>query len=245
MAFAFSGTELIGIAAGETADPAQTVPKAIRMTLWRLIIFFVGAIFVIATLLPYKQAGLEDSTFVTVFQNIGIPYTDHIMRIVILTAMLSAANSGLYASSRMLWTISQHNMLPRVFSKQTAKGIPIVAILFSMLGGLPSLLTEYYKSGTVYLVLTSFSAFAVTAVWMSISASHIMFRRALAREGKSSHSLEYRSPGYPWVPAISLLACIAAFVGIAFDPTQRIALYGGLSFTALCYLSYYIAKLLR
>ena len=245
VAFAFSGTELIGIAAGETADPAQTVPKAIRMTLWRLIIFFVGAIFVIATLLPYKQAGLEDSTFVTVFQNIGIPYTDHIMRIVILTAMLSAANSGLYASSRMLWTISQHNMLPRVFSKQTAKGIPIVAILFSMLGGLPSLLTEYYKSGTVYLVLTSFSAFAVTAVWMSISASHIMFRRALAREGKSSHSLEYRSPGYPWVPAISLLACIAAFVGIAFDPTQRIALYGGLSFTALCYLSYYIAKLLR
>lgn len=243
--FAFSGTELIGIAAGETANPSQTVPKAIRMTLWRLIIFFVGAVFVIATLLPYKDAGLTDSPFVTVFQNIGIPYTDHIMRIVILTAMLSAANSGLYASSRMLWTISQHKMLPRFFSKQTAKGIPIVAVLFSMLGGLPSLLTEYYKSGNVYLALTSLSAFAVVAVWMSISVSHIMFRRSLAREGKSSHSLEYRSPGYPWVPAISFLACLAAFVGIAFDPLQRPSLYCGVAFTSLCYISYYLAKVIR
>ena len=243
--FAFSGTELIGIAAGETANPSKTVPQAIRMTLWRLIIFFVGAVFVIATLLPYKDAGLTDSPFVTVFQNIGIPYTDHIMRIVILTAMLSAANSGLYASSRMLWTISQHKMLPRVFSWQTGKGIPLVAVLFSMLGGLPSLLTEYYKSGSVYLVLTSLSAFAVVSVWMSISVSHIMFRRSLKKAGKSSLSLEYRSPGYPWVPIISFLACLAAFIGIGFDSSQRPALYCGISFMALCYSSYYIAKLIR
>ena len=243
--FAFSGTELIGIAAGETANPSKTVPKAIRMTLWRLIIFFVGAIFVIATLLPYKQAGLTDSPFVMVFQNIGIPYTDHIMRFVILTAMLSAASSGLYASSRMLWTVSQHRMLPRFFSWQTAKGIPLVAIMFSMLGGLPALLTKYYPTGTVYIALTSLAAFAVVAVWMSISVSHIMFRRSLAREGKSSHSLEYRSPGYPWVPAISFLACVAAFLGMAFDPMQRPSLYCGLSFTALCYLSYYTVTYFR
>ena len=245
VAFAFSGTELIGIAAGETANPSKTVPKAIRMTLWRLIIFFVGAIFVIATLLPYKEAGVTDSPFVTVFQNIGIPYTDHIMRIVILTAMLSAANSGLYASSRMLWTISQHRMLPRVFSKQTTNGIPIVAVLFSMLGGLPSLLTEYYKSGTVYLALTSLAAFAVVAVWLSISVSHIMFRRSLARSGQSSHDLEYRSPGYPWVPAIASAACIAAFVGMGFDPSQQPSLYCGVGFTVLCYISYYVAKRIR
>lgn len=243
--FAFSGTELIGIAAGETADPSKTVPKAIRMTLWRLIIFFVGAIFVIAALLPYQGAILEDSPFVTVFQNIGIPYTDHIMRIVILTAMLSAANSGLYASSRMLWTISQHRMLPRAFSQQTTKGIPVVAVLFSMLGGVPSLLTEYYPSSNIYLILTSLSAFAVVAVWMSISVSHIMFRHSLFREGRSSQNLEYRSPGYPWVPAISLFACLAAFVGIAYDPLQRVSLYCGLSFTALCYLSYFIVKYIR
>lgn len=243
--FAFSGTELIGIAAGETANPSKTVPQAIRMTLWRLIIFFVGAVFVIATLLPYKDAGLTDSPFVTVFQNIGIPYTDHIMRIVILTAMLSAANSGLYASSRMLWTVSQHKMLPRAFSWQTTKGIPLIAVLFSMLGGLPSLLTEYYKSGSVYLVLTSLSAFAVVAVWMSISVSHIMFRRSLKKAGKSSLSLKYRSPGYPWVPIISFLACLAAFIGIGFDPSQRPALYFGLTFTALCYCSYYLTNVIR
>lgn len=243
--FAFSGTELIGIAAGETADPSRTVPKAIRMTLWRLIIFFVGAVFVIATLLPYKDAGLTDSPFVTVFKNIGIPYTEDIMRAVILTAMLSAANSGLYASSRMLWTISEHHMLPRAFGWTSRKGIPVVAVLFSMLGGLPALLSEYYPASTLYLVLTSLSAFAVVAVWMSISASHIMFRRALAREGKSSYSLDYRVSGYPFVPALAFLACLAAFIGIGFDSEQRPALYYGLGFTALCYFSYGIMRLYR
>ena len=112
--FAFSGTELIGVAAGETKDPAQNVPKAINAAIWRLLIFFVGTIIVISALLPFQLAGLggdnvSNSPFVTVFNYIGIPYADDIIRFVIITALLSAANSGLYAASRMMWSLSEQN----------------------------------------------------------------------------------------------------------------------------------------
>ncbi len=108
--FAFSGTELIGVAAGETKNPAENVPKAINAAIWRLLIFFVGTIVVISALLPFHVAGLggdgvSSSPFVTVFKYIGIPYADDIIRFVIITALLSAANSGLYAASRMMWSI--------------------------------------------------------------------------------------------------------------------------------------------
>ncbi|MBL8320819.1 MAG: amino acid permease, partial [Acinetobacter sp.] len=105
--FAFSGTELIGVAAGETQDPAKNVPKAINTAIWRLLIFFVGTIVVISALLPHEMAGLNaegvsSSPFVTVFDHIGIPYAEDIIRFVIITALLSAANSGLFAASRMM-----------------------------------------------------------------------------------------------------------------------------------------------
>ena len=104
--FAFSGTELIGIAAGETEQPQKALPLAIRTTVARLIIFFIGTVFVLAALIPMDQAGIVKSPFVLVFEKIGIPYAADIFNFVILTAILSAANSGLYASGRMLWSLA-------------------------------------------------------------------------------------------------------------------------------------------
>ena len=101
--FAFSGTELIGITAGETKNPATTIPKAIKTTLWRLILFFIGSMIVMSSLISYKQAGVTQSPFVLIFFEMGIPFAADIMNFVVLTAIISAANSGLYASTRMLW----------------------------------------------------------------------------------------------------------------------------------------------
>ncbi|EHS87543.1 Amino acid transport protein, partial [Limosilactobacillus gastricus PS3] len=114
--FAFSGTELIGITAGEAKDPEKTLPKAIHTTLWRLIIFFIGSITVMACLIPYRQAGVSESPFVHVFKLMGIPYAADIMNFVVLTAIISAANSGLYASTRMLWSLSNEGTIPRRFA---------------------------------------------------------------------------------------------------------------------------------
>lgn len=113
--FAFSGTELIGITAGETKNPATTIPKAIKTTLWRLILFFIGSMIVMSSLISYKQAGVTQSPFVLIFSEMGIPFAADIMNFVVLTAIISAANSGLYASTRMLWSLANEGIIPKIF----------------------------------------------------------------------------------------------------------------------------------
>lgn len=175
--FAFSGTELIGTAAGESVDPDKTIPKAIKTTVWRLSLFFVGTIFVLSGLIPIQDAGVIKSPFVAVFDRAGVPYAADIMNFVILTAIMSAANSGLYASSRMLWSLSKEKTLHPTFAKLTSKGTPFNALVFSMIGGILSLLSSVFAPDTVYVVLVSISGFAVVVVWMGIAASQFMFRK--------------------------------------------------------------------
>lgn len=242
VSFAFSGTELIGIAAGETKDPQRNVPRAIRTTVVRLAVFFVGTIFVLATLLPREQAGLVESPFVTVFSHIGIPYSADIMNFVIITALLSAANSGLYAASRMLWTLSDQGHLPKQFCQLSRSGTPFNAIVVSMAGGAASLLSSVFAPNTIYLALVSISGLAVVVVWMSIAASQIGFRRDYLAKGGNLDDLKFRVRGYPWIPLGALACCALACVGIGFDPEQRVALYFGVPFIAWCYFVYFITR---
>lgn len=242
VSFAFSGTELIGIAAGEAADPQTSVPKAIRTTIVRLALFFVGTIFVLATLLPREQAGLVESPFVLVFELIGIPYSADIMNFVILTALLSAANSGLYAASRMLWTLSDQGHMPKCYARLSRRGTPVNAIVLSMAGAVASLLSSVLAPDTVYLALVSISGLAVVVVWMSIAASQIAFRRHYVANGGRVEDLHFRVRGYPWVPLGAIACCLLACIGIAFDPAQRVALYFGLPFIAWCYFVYWVTR---
>ena len=242
VSFAFSGTELIGIAAGEAKDPQVSVPKAIRTTVVRLALFFVGTIVVLATLLPREQAGLVESPFVMVFDMIGIPYSADIMNFVILTTLLSAANSGLYAASRMLWTLSDQGHMPKCFRRLSPRGTPVNAIVLSMAGAVASLLSSVVAPDTVYLALVSVSGLAVVVVWMSIAASQIAFRRHYVANGGRVEDLHFRVRGYPWVPLGAILCCLLACVGIAFDPEQRVALYFGLPFIAWCYFVYWVTR---
>lgn len=237
--FAFSGTELIGIAAGETVDPARTIPKAIKTTLLRLVLFFIGTIVILSALLPMNDAGVLESPFVAVLDRVGIPYAADVMNFVILTAILSAANSGLYASSRMLWSLADKGTIPRSLSAINKRGVPMNALTLSMAGGALALLSSIVAPGTVYIALVSISGLAVVVVWMSISLSQLMFRRAYVKSGNSVNDLGFRTPWYPFVPIASFLLCLLSCIGIAFDPTQRIALYCGIPFILVCYIAYY------
>jgi len=240
--FAFSGTELIGITAGEAKDPARTIPTAIRTTLWRLIIFFVGSMFVMAALIPYKQAGVTQSPFVLVFKEIGIPYAADIMNFVVLTAIMSAANSGLYASTRMLWSLANEGTISKVFKRTTKIDVPLIALITSMLGGILALLSSVYAAGSVYLVLVSISGLAVVIVWMAIALSEINFRKAYVKSGKNLADLTYKTPGYPIVPWLAFILSGLSCVLIWFDPNQRIALYYTVPFVLICYLGYYLSQ---
>ncbi|ALB71665.1 S-methylmethionine permease [Cronobacter muytjensii] len=243
--FAFSGTELIGIAAGETENPQQAVPVAIRTTIVRLVIFFLGTVLVLAALIPMDQAGVVKSPFVLVFEKIGIPYAADIINFVILTAILSAANSGLYASGRMLWSLSNERTLPRGFSRLTRRGVPLTALTVSMLGGVLALFSSIVAPDTVFVALSAISGFAVVAVWLSICAAHFMFRRRHLAEGRAPEELHYRAPWYPLTPILGFVLCLIACVGLAFDPSQRIALWCGLPFVAFCYGAYYLTHFFR
>ncbi len=245
--FAFNGTEMIGIAAGETENPEKNVPKAIHAAVWRLMIFFVGTIIVISALLPYQDAGLSgghgeglsSSPFVTVFNFIGIPYAEDIMRFVIITALLSTANSGLYAASRMMWALSIQKQLPKIFSKLSASGTPVIAILVTMIGGLPGLLSEYFEADVIFKNLLGVAAFTMVIVWMSICWSQFNFRRQWLREGYTRSDLKFKTPWYPFVPIAGFVCCGITALSMAADPEMLSGFIGCLIFMAACYVSYY------
>ena len=243
--FAFSGTELIGVAAGETKDPAVNVPKAINAAIWRLLIFFVGTIVVISALLPFQVAGLggesvSNSPFVTVFNYIGIPYADDIMRFVIITALLSAANSGLYAASRMMWSLSAQRQLPQVFSRLSSSGTPIIALVVTMFGAIPGLLSEHFAPETIFKNLLGIAAFTMVIVWMSICWSQFNFRRAWYKADHSAKDLKLAAPLYPIVPILGFVFCFITGLSMAADPEMQAGFIGCLLFIAACYLSHYI-----
>lgn len=237
--FAFSGTELIGVTAGETKDPDKAIPKASHTTLFRLVIFFTGSIVVMASLIPWQDAGVDESPFVLVFNSIGLPFADDVMNFVVLTAILSAANSGLYASTRMLWSLANEDMIPHNIAKTNSRGVPMTALRLSMIGGLLALLSSVVAASTVYLVLVSVSGLAVVIVWMAIAICQIRFRKQWIASGHTVDELTYRTPGYPIVPwaafIISLLSCVL----IVFDPSRRSALLRMVPFIAACYAVYY------
>ncbi|USS90101.1 amino acid permease [Fructilactobacillus carniphilus] len=234
--FAFSGTELIGITAGEAQHPERSIPKAIRTTLGRLVIFFVGSMVVMSALLPYQQAGVTESPFVTILSAIGLPWAGNLMNFVVLTAIISAANSGLYASTRMLWSLANQGVISPIFQRTTKREIPIYALLTSMVGGILALLSAVYAAGTVYLVLVSISGLAVVFVWMAIALSEIRFRAQLSKQ--EAQQLAFRTPGYPWLPWLAFVLCFLSCILIWFDPNQRIALEVTLPFVLICYGGY-------
>lgn len=236
--FSFQGTELIGIAAGESTEPEKTIPKSIKATVWRTLIFFVLAIFVLAGLIPYEKAGVIESPFVVVFDGIGIPYAADIMNFVILTALLSVANSGLYAATRMLWSLSKTNMASPALGRLTRKGVPMNALLLTFAIALLSLLSSAFAEDTVYLWLISLAGLGAQVGWISISASQLAFRKQYLAGGGKLSDLKFRTPLYPALPLIALILNIAVLVSLAFDPDQRIALYCAIPFTIFCLIYY-------
>ena len=243
--FAFSGTEVVGVAAGETKDPSKAIPKAVHTTVLRLAIFFIGSIAVMAALIPWHKSGVDASPFVLVFQSIGMPFAGDIMNFVVLTAVLSASNSGLYASTRMVWSMGNEGMIPRWFAKTNRRGVPMLALCAAMAGGLLALLSSVIAASTVYLVLVALSGLSAVVVWIAIAYCQIVFRRRWLESGHSTSELKYRTPGYPYVSWAAFILCTASFVLVIFDVEQRFALVAELVFIVACYGAYLLQQWVR
>lgn len=234
--FAFSGTEMISVGAGESQNPEKAVPQSIKHTLVILVILFIGTIIALGSILPQSDSSLSQSPFVTILQNINVPYAADIMNLILFITIFSGANSGVYAASRMLWSLADKHTLPKRLAKLSKNGIPIYGLILTIAGGLLSLFSSIYAPNTVYLALTAISAFAVVFVWLVIGWAHLNFRRQYLRNGHQLSDLKYKAPLYPLLPILVIIICILSLLGIAFDHNQRIAIIIGIPFAIICYI---------
>lgn len=203
--FSFQGTELIGIAAGESKDPAKNIPKAVRKVFWRILLFYIFAILIISLIIPYTDPNLlrndvsdiSVSPFTLVFQNAGLLSAAAVMNAVILTAVLSAGNSGMYASTRMLYTLAKEGKAPRIFSRLSKGGVPRYALIATTVVASLCFVSSLGDDKTVYLWLLNTSGMTGFIAWLGIAISHYRFRRGYVAQGKDLNDLPYRS-GFPY-----------------------------------------------
>jgi lysine-specific permease len=256
--FAFQGTELVGLAAGESENPAKNVPKAIRQVFWRILLFYVLAIFVIGMLIPYTDPNLLQSSvqnvaispFTLVFQRAGLALAAAVMNAVILTAVLSAGNSAMYASTRMLWALAKEGKAPSLFRKVNSNGVPINALYLNVIIGLLAFLSSMFGNGEVYTWMINASGLSGFLAWLGIAISHYRFRKAYLVQGNDLNKLPYKAKWYPFGPIFAFVLCAvviigqdySAFTGKTIDWAGVTATYIGLPLFILLWLGYKFIK---
>ena len=249
--FSFQGTELIGIAAGESKDPEKNIPKAVKQVFWRILLFFIISIFVLSLLIPHTASELsgtnvEMSPFTLVFKQYGITFAASLVNAVILVAILSAGNSGMYASTRMLWYLAKQGHVPAVFGKVNKRGVPMNALIATTLVAMLTFLSSLFGNGKVYFWLISASSLSGFIAWLGIAISHYRFRKAYIKQGRDLSKLPYLAKGYPFAPLIAFALCLFviagqnynAFVSDQIDWYGIVVSYIGLPVFVLIWLGY-------
>ncbi|MCI1746671.1 MAG: amino acid permease [Acidipropionibacterium sp.] len=227
--FSFQGEELIGIAAGEAKDPEKAIPRATRQIFWRIMIFYIGAITVIGFLLPYTDPNLlasdvsdvAISPFTLVLRRAGIAGAAAVMNAVILTSILSAGNSGLYASTRMLYAMAREHKAPGIFAMVNRRGVPVYALIATSLVGAACFATSLVGSGKAYTWLVDLSSLCGFIAWLGIAVCHLQFRRAFLAQGHLLSELPFRARWYPLGPILAFVLCIVVVVGQGWDAVIR------------------------
>lgn len=221
--FSFGGVELVGISAGEAKNPDQTIPKAVNHIVWRILIFYIGALGVMMALYPWKEVGAEGSPFVQIFDAVGIPAAAHIINFVVITAAMSAFNSGLYGSGRMLYNLSLQKNGPAYFKVLSSNGSPRRGILFSSIMLLMAVILNYIVPEKVFIYISAVATIAVITSWMIILLTQLKFRQSKSKEEVAG--LTFKIPFFP-ISTYMAIAFLLMVIGLmAWIPDMQIALY--------------------
>lgn len=235
--FAFLGVEMIGITAGEAKNPEKTLAKAVDTVFYRILIFYVGALFVIMAIYPWPEIGANGSPFVLTFDKIGIPAAAGIINFVVLTAALSSCNGGIFSTSRMLYNLAHNGEAPPIFRKTNKSGVPSAAVLATTGALFIGVLLNYFIPEKVFVWVTSISTFGAIWTWSMILLSQIKFRKGLS--SIEVKQLKYKLPLYPFSSYLSL-AFLAVVIGLmAYFPDTRVALIVGPAFIVFLVSVYY------
>ncbi len=234
--FAYSGVELIGVTAGEAADPETALPRATNGIVLRILIFYLGALLVIMALVPWDQLSPQISPFVFVFEKLRVPAAAAIMTIVVITAAASSCNSGIFSTGRMLWTLAQQGSAPRVFARLNARQVPAAGIHASAAVMLIAVALNYRVPKEVFTWLTSITLIGTLWTWGVILVAHRNYRVAVA--AGRARAVAFRMPGAP-VANWAVLAFLLAVTALLWvDDETRVALYVAPAWFGLLWLGY-------
>ena len=225
--FSFGGTEVVAVTAGESENPQESMPKAIKQVFWRILLFYIGSIFIIACIIPYTDPRLLNqnsdvamSPFTIIFEKVGILFAASVMNTIILTAVLSAGNSGLYATSRLLFSLSQDAKAPRFLGNLNKNKMPFNALLVTTTFIIIILIYANINMGG-YGKLLSMVGSLILIVWAISIISHIRLRQAIKAQGKSVNQLlPFKAPLYPVGPIIVLITIAFLMIGQSFADIQ-------------------------
>src|SRR4051794_12623284 len=238
--FSMVGAEVATIAAAESPDPGRAIARATNSVIMRIAVFFVGSIFLLAVILPWTSAELAASPYIAAFKLMGIPGADHIMNAVVLTAVLSCLNSGLYTASRMLFVLAARREAPLALMSVNRRGVPMAAILCSTVVGFLCVIAAAVSPDTVFSFLLNSSGAVILFVYLLIAISRILLRRRTSPE-----KLTVRMWAFPVLSYVVVAAILAVLVQMAFDDTARTQLALSLGSWAVVVVLYFATKRLH
>ncbi|MGW6773753.1 amino acid permease [Streptomyces sp. NPDC055037] len=200
--FAYAAVELIGVTAGETAEPHKVVPRAVNSIMWRVLVFYVGSVVLLALLIPYDGYSASESPFVTVLSKIGVPAAGDVMNLVVLTAAMSSLNSGLYSTGRILRSMAMVGSAPRWTGLMNRHQVPYGGIMLTAAVCVLGVGLNYVVPGEAFEIVLNIAALGVLTTWAIIMLCHLVFVRR-AREGLLARP-SYQLPGSPFVELVTL-----------------------------------------
>jgi len=233
--FSFLGLEIVGVTAGEAADPRKAVPRALGRTLSFLALFYLGGLGLVVGIVPWEEIGPDKSPFVTVFEKVGIPAASHVMNFVVLTAALSSAMCNLYFTARMLFSLSRGQYAPAILGKLNKRGMPVAAVLASSLGMAAAIVLDWRFKDTAFFYLIGVAFFGGPFIWIMTLATHLRFRQKMQEEKREF--VRFAPPGRA-SSIVGLLALLAVLGSTWWVPAFHVSLLAGppwLAFLTLCY----------
>lgn len=236
--FAYTGVELIGVTAGETENPAAVLPRATNSVIYRILIFYVGALIVILSLVPWNQLSPTISPFVLVFSKIGVPGAAHIINAVVITAAASSCNSGLYCTGRMLYALSLRMQAPARFGVLNRAHVPSTAVNVSAAAMLIGVALNYLVPEDVFTWVTSIALVGALWTWVMIMLAHRNYRIRVG-QGRAA-AVSYRMPGAPMANWLVIVFLIAVGAMLWLTPATRVALYVAPAWFVLLAIAYFI-----
>jgi len=221
----YFGAELVTVAAAESAESERAVARATQSVISRVLVFYIGSIFIVVTLLPWNDPGVAQP-YVSALRVLRVPGAAAIMSGVILTAVLSALNSGLYGSSRMLMALARRGDAPRALARLNSRGVPMLGILTGTLFGYFAVVMSYVSPDRVFAFLVNSYGTVAIFVYLLIAVAELKLRARLERE--APEKLRLRMWGYPYLTLLAIVAMLTILAAMAFIRAQRVPLVFGI-----------------